>query len=91
MSATDNAGYTYTFDGKNTDNDTWGKVTITKDGEATRVWEYDIEAFNSNMTANITIRDTATNTLYTAVINYRNSSNVTIELTEKTETEEACI
>lgn len=90
MSATDKDGYTYTFDGKNTDNDTWGKVTITKDGEATRVWEYDIEAFNSNMTANITIRDTATNTLYTAVINYRNSGNVTIELTEKTETEEAC-
>ncbi len=77
-------GYTYLFDGMNTDDEHWGTVTATKDGETTKTYTYDVVAYNANQTATITLIDTATQEKFTATLNYVDPKNVTITL-EKVE------
>ncbi len=79
-------GYTYTFDGGNLDNDTWGKITATKAGAADRTLSYDIVSFNEDNTVTLTVKETvngATKT-FTATLDYSDNTNITITFVEQT-------
>lgn len=77
MSATGLDGYTYSFDGGNTSDATWGVITATKQGQPTKTFQYDIVSFNLNNTATITVKG-ADNKERTLIIDYSDSSNVKI-------------
>ena len=73
-------GYTFTFDGANTDNDHLGEVVATKNGEPDVIYSYDIVAFNDDKTATLTLVNKETNETYTATLNYSNPQDITITL-----------
>ncbi|MBE5751508.1 MAG: hypothetical protein E7357_03760 [Clostridiales bacterium] len=85
MSAKDENGYTYTFDGGNLNDDVWGVLTATKDGAATRTLTYDIVSFNNDNTATLTVKETVDGKaiIYTATLDYNDSTNVTISFVEQ--------
>ncbi|MBQ7924013.1 MAG: hypothetical protein IJ329_01755 [Clostridia bacterium] len=87
MEAKDTDGYTYTFDGGNLDNDTWGTITATKDGEETRTLTYDIVSFNDDKTATITVKETVDGEeiTYTATLDYSDATNLTITFVKQAE------
>lgn len=77
-------GYTFTFNGMNTNNDNLGEIVATKDGEEDIVYSYDIVSFNEDKTATLTLVNKETNETYTATLDYSNPQNITITL-EKVE------
>lgn len=85
MTARGDDGYTYAFDGGNLNDETWGVLTATKDGEPTKTFAYDIVSFNTDNTATITVKTTdGEEVIYTATLNYEDATNVTLTLVEQT-------
>ncbi len=84
MTATGADGYTYTFDGGNTDDEHWGNITATKTGEADRTLSYDIVSFNDDSTVTITVKETVNGEekTYTATLDYSDNTNITITFVE---------
>ena len=71
--AKDKDGVTYIFDGGNV-GDAMG--TLTADNGKT--YSYKITAFNTNNTANITLIDNETKKEYSALLDYKDSQNITL-------------
>ena len=86
--ATDENGVVYTFNGGNI-NGKNGELVATKtvhgQTQTVATYSYEVNAYNSNSTATITLVDKATNKTYIATLNYQDAINVTITLTEQTE------
>lgn len=67
---------TYVFDGGNTDDAHWGTVTASNG----KTYSYDVSSYNTDSTANLTLKDNETGATYDAIINYRSSDNITINI-----------
>ena len=83
--ATDENGVVYTFDGGNINN-AKGTLTAVKkvngEDQTVATYTYKVNAYNADDTATITLEDKATGKTYVATLNYQDSSNITITLTE---------
>ncbi len=85
MTATDEDGWTYEFDGGNLDDDTWGTIIATKAGEENRTLTYDLVSFNDDMTTTLTVKETVggVEKTYVATLDYSDNTNVIITFEEQ--------
>lgn len=73
-------GYTFLFNGMNTDDEHLGEIVATKNGSETITYSYDVVSYNANQTATLTLINKATGETYTATLYYSNPEDITITL-----------